>query len=104
MASEEVAPTPPIRPLHSTDRTGGVFVGASQPLTQPARRFVGGRSVEGHQRGRDLGDPDDARAPAIVRDSSDLDQVRVSADQFFEAMHSYAHGEAAACVWEMRAA
>jgi hypothetical protein len=75
-------------------------VGASQPLAQPAGGVVRGRSVEGHQRSRDPGNPDDARAPAIVRDSGDLDQVRVSADDFFEAMDSYAHGEAAACVWE----
>ena len=27
-----------------------------------------------------------------VRDRGDLDQVRVSADEFFEAMHGYAHG------------
>ena len=75
-------------------------MGASQPLAQLAGCFAGRRSVEGHQRGRDLGNADDARAPAIARDSSDLDQVRVSAYQFFEAMPSDAHGEAVACVWE----
>jgi hypothetical protein len=75
-------------------------VGASQPLAQPAGGVVGGPSVERHQRSRDPGNPDDARAPAIVRDTGDLDHVRVSADEFFEAMDGYAHGKAAACVWE----
>jgi hypothetical protein len=67
-------------------------VGASQPLAQPAGGFVWGRSVERHQRGRDPGNPDDARAPTIGRDSGNLDQIRVSADEFFEAMDSDAHG------------
>src|SRR5229473_2225920 len=87
-----VAPAPPIRPLHSTDPAGGVFVGASQPLAQPTGGLARGRSIKGHQRGRDLGNPDDSRAPAIGRDRGDLDHVRVAADEFFEAMDSYAHG------------
>jgi hypothetical protein len=76
-------------------------VGASQPLAQPIGGLARGRAIKGHERGRDFGNPDDARAPAIGRDSSDLDQVRVSADGFFEAMDRYAHGRAAACVWKV---
>jgi hypothetical protein len=69
-------------------------------MAQQAGGLVGRRSIERHQRRRDPWNPDDARAPSIVGDSSDLDQIRVSADQFLEAMNSYAHGEGAACVWE----
>jgi hypothetical protein len=64
----------------------------NQPLAQPSGGFVWRRSVEGHQRGRAPAIPDEAGAPAAVRDRGDLDQVRVSADQFFEAMDGYAHG------------
>ena len=91
-ASEQGGAHPLIRALRSTDPAGGVFVGASQPLAQPIGGLPRGRSIKGHQRGGDAGNPDDARAPAIGRDSGDLDQVRVSADEFFEAMDSYAHG------------
>jgi hypothetical protein len=67
-------------------------VRASQPVAQPSGGFVWRRPVEGHQRDWAPGDPDDAGAPAVARDRGDLDQVRVSADQFFEAMDGDAHG------------
>jgi hypothetical protein len=66
-------------------------VRTSQPLAQPSGGFVWRRSVEGHERDRPR-NPDDAGAPAVVRDGGHLDQVRVSADQFFEAMDGYAQG------------
>ena len=68
------------------------FVRASQPLAQPAGGFVWRRSIEGHQRHRAPGNADDAGAPSVVRDRGHFDQVRVSADQFFEAMDGDAHG------------
>jgi hypothetical protein len=74
------------------DFPGSGFVRASQPLAQPSGRFVWRRSVEGHQRDRAPGNPDDASAPAVGRDRGYLDQVRVSSDQFLEAMNGYAHG------------
>jgi hypothetical protein len=82
--------TPSIpRPRHSP---GCGFVRTSQPLAQPSRGFVWRRSVERHERDRAPRNPNDARAPAVVGDGGHLDQVRVSADQFFEAMDGYAQG------------
>jgi hypothetical protein len=66
-------------------------VGTSQPLAQLPGRFVWRWSIEGHQRDRAPGNPDDTGAPTVGRDSGHLDQVGVPADQFFEAMDGYAH-------------
>jgi hypothetical protein len=100
-ASERSGAHPPILPLNPIDPAGGL-VRASQPLPQPSRGFVRRRSVEGHQRGGDPRNPDDASAPAIARDGGDLDQVGVPANQFFEAVDGCAHGRSGcACCSEV---
>ncbi len=76
---------------------------ARQPLTQLFGGFVWRWSVEGHQGDGAAWNPHDASAPAVGRDSGHLDQVRVSADQFFEAMNGDAHGRMRA-FGELRAA
>src|SRR5437763_3805789 len=80
-----------LRILHRSWRTGGALVRARQPVAQVARRLVRRAAVEGHQRCRHARDADDAGAPTILRDRSDLDQVRPARDGLFEAMKACVH-------------
>ena len=59
---------------------------ASEPLAELMRRFARRRTVKRHEGGRHAGDADDVRAPAILGDKADLDEVVASCNGFFEAM------------------
>lgn len=68
-------------------------VSTGEPLAQTVGRLVRGRTVEGHQRGRQPGDPDDAGAPPIFGDGRDLEDVGLSGDGFVKAMYGCVHVE-----------
>ena len=63
----------------------------SDPRAELVRRLVRCPAVERHERGRNTGDSDDIGAPSIGRDRLDLDEVRASPDDFFEAMNGGGH-------------
>mgnify|MGYP006915258614 FL=1 len=69
---------------------------AHQPLAQVTCGFIGGHTVERHQRRRDTRDPDDVGAPAVSLNGSDLDLVRATTNGFLETMNDRVHYERSA--------
>lgn len=63
---------------------------AREPVAQLRGRLVGRFTVKGHQRDGDPRNPDDLGAPPVIRDKGDLNKVRTTGDQGFEAL--YYHG------------
>ena len=80
---------PPI--LHRACALRYALIGAREPLGQVARGLFGSAAVKRHQRRRHARSSDDARAPPVLRDGGDLNQVRTSANGFFEAMNGCGH-------------
>src|SRR5439155_3436569 len=80
------------RILHRPRGIGGALVRAREPLAQLPRRVDRRRAVERHQRRRSTGQADDVRAPAILLDRRDLDQIWTSPDGLFKAMDDGVHG------------
>jgi len=73
--------------LHRGGRLRGARVRAGQPFAELMSGFRRRRTIKRHQRRRDAGDSDDVRAPAILGDVSDFDQVVAAGDRLFEAMN-----------------
>ena len=66
-----------------------VPVGACQPVTEVTRRLVRRLAIEGHERGWHARSPYDVRAPSLLRDGSDLDQIRTAADDLLETVKDW---------------
>lgn len=64
---------------------------ACQPGEELRGGVVGRRPVERHQCGRHTGLPDDVGAPASLVDRLDFDQIRSTADVFFETVNGTIH-------------
>lgn len=62
-----------------------------EPVAQLPRGLVGRPAIKRHERRRDAGQPDDVRAPAILRDGGHFDEVRSPPDRFLKAMYSSVH-------------
>jgi hypothetical protein len=91
------APLPPrAHPLtlHRPGAVRGALVRTREPLAQKVRRFNWCAAIKRHQRGRHAGESDDVRAPAVLFDSGDLDDIWTSPDGFFEAMNGCGHSDA----------
>ena len=63
----------------------------AEPGGQQPGRFRRRRSIKRHERGRDAGDAHDVRAPAILGNPGDFDQIGASPDGFFETMDGVGH-------------
>ena len=83
-APREMGCHAPILPRRGTR---GALIRATQPRGQQSGGLVRCPAVEGHERGRHAGDTHDVRAPTILRDVCDFDQIWASCDGLFEAMH-----------------
>src|SRR6266852_4694709 len=79
------------RRRHRTVR--GALVRTREPLAQKVRRFNWCAAIKRHQRGWHAGESDDVRAPAVLFDSGDLDDIWTSPDGFFEAMNGCGHSD-----------
>ena len=77
--------------LHRPGGVRGPCVRAREPVAELMRRVARRRAVERHQRGRHAGNADDVRAPPILRDRDDLDQIGASCNGFFKAMNGGGH-------------
>src|SRR5262245_11349855 len=78
----------------TAEGTGGALVRADQPLSERFCGFDRRLPVEGHQRGRQSRCAHDRRAPPVLLDGCDFDQIVASADGFFKAMYVSVHGAA----------
>src|SRR6266487_164681 len=77
--------------LHRPGGVQGSRVRACQPLTEEARGFRRRGAIERHQRRGHARQSDDVRAPAVLRDRRNFDQIDASGDAFFESMDGAGH-------------
>jgi hypothetical protein len=89
-----------IRDLYRTRTACRASVRAREPAAQLSGGFLRGRAIKGHQGRWHPRDAHDVRAPAVLRDGSDLDEVQTPPDGFFETMNRGGHSvERSAGCW-----
>jgi hypothetical protein len=79
------------QPPDNLRRDRRAFVRAREPLAELSRRLVRGPSIERHQGGGHTGKAHNLRAPPILGDGRNFDQVHPSRDGFFKAMYGGSH-------------